>query len=216
MIVIEKSALDCAVADSQTTVQSGGQAENNPALELCYDSVLMGEYTAIGHAPDLRHAQATLRAFTQLHHLCDIALFPDWIAVQTPVPLGIWRSVGHSYTAFAIESFVDELADKAGADPIEYRLRLLPASSRLRNCLSRVAAMSRWAGHRDAGRALGVAVAHCFGSFIATVCEVTTEPGQPPRVASLWSAVDCGTVVHPDGVRAQIEGGAVFGLTAAL
>jgi isoquinoline 1-oxidoreductase beta subunit len=140
----------------------------------------------------------------------------DWVGVQTPVPFGIWRSVGHSYTAFAIECFVDELADKAGVDPIEYRLRLLPAASRLRNCLSRVAAMSRWAGHRNAGRSLGVAVAYCFGSFIATVCEVTAEPGPPPRVARLWSAVDCGTVVHPDGVRAQIEGGAVFALTATL
>jgi isoquinoline 1-oxidoreductase beta subunit len=140
----------------------------------------------------------------------------DWVAVQTPVPFGIWRSVGHSYTAFAIECFVDELADKAGADPIEYRLRLLPPASRLRDCLTRVAAMSRWKGHRDEGRALGVAVSHCFGSFIATVCEVTAERGRSPRIAHLWSAVDCGVVVHPDGVKAQIEGGAVFALTAAL
>jgi isoquinoline 1-oxidoreductase subunit beta len=140
----------------------------------------------------------------------------DLVGVQTPVPFGIWRSVGHSYTAFAIECFIDELAEKVGADPIEYRLRLLPGSSRLRECLSRVTAMSRWAGHRDAGRALGVAVANCFGSFIATVCEVTAEPGQSPRIARLWSAVDCGTAVHPDGVKAQIEGGAVFALTAAL
>jgi isoquinoline 1-oxidoreductase beta subunit len=123
--------------------------------------------------------------------------------------------VGHSYTAFAIECVVDELADKVGADLVEYRLPLLPATSRLRDCLSRVAEMSRWAEHRQQGRALGVAIAHCFGSYIATVCEVVADAAQRPRVTRIWSAIDCGSAVHPDGIKAQVVGGAVFALTAA-
>jgi isoquinoline 1-oxidoreductase beta subunit len=139
----------------------------------------------------------------------------DWRGVQTPVPFGIWRSVGHSYNGFATECFIDELAEAAGVDPLAYRLQLLESQPRLAACLLRAAAAADWAGARDARRHLGIAVTACFGSFVATVCEVELRQGTP-RVTHLWYAVDCGIAVHPSGVRAQIEGGALFALSAAL
>jgi isoquinoline 1-oxidoreductase beta subunit len=139
----------------------------------------------------------------------------DWRGVQTPVPFGIWRSVGHSYNGFATECFIDELAEAAGFDPLDYRVQLLESQPRLAACLKRAAAAADWAGARNAGRHLGLAVTTCFGSFVATVCEVALQQGTP-LVTRLWFAVDCGIAVHPDGVRAQIEGGALFALSAAL
>lgn len=139
----------------------------------------------------------------------------DWRGVQTPVPFGIWRSVGHSHNGFATECFIDELAEAAGADPLDYRLQLLGSQPRLAACLQRVAAAADWASARSRGKHLGIAATTCFGSFVATVCEVELQQGEP-RVTQLWYAVDCGIAVHPDGVRGQIEGGALFGLAAAL
>ncbi|MEZ5458861.1 MAG: molybdopterin cofactor-binding domain-containing protein [Steroidobacteraceae bacterium] len=139
----------------------------------------------------------------------------DWRGVQTPVPFGIWRSVGHSYNGFATECFIDELAEAAGADPLEYRLQLLGSQPRLVACLQRAAAAADWTNARRLGRHLGIAATTCFGSFVATVCEVELQQ-DVPRVTRLWYAIDCGIAVHPDGVRAQVEGGALFGLTAAL
>jgi isoquinoline 1-oxidoreductase subunit beta len=140
----------------------------------------------------------------------------DWVGVETPIPFGIWRSVGHSYTAFAIECFIDEFAERVLVDPLEHRLRLLGAASRLRGCLARVAAMSGWTERGRHSRALGLAVVSCFGSHIAVICEVLTDAARGPHVAKVWCAVDCGIAVNPDGVKAQIEGGAVFALTATL
>lgn len=139
----------------------------------------------------------------------------DWRGIETPTPVAIWRSVGHSYNGFAVECFIDELAEAAGVDPLAYRLQLLVSQPRLAACLQRVAAAADWAGARAEQRHLGIAATACFGSFVATVCEVDLQQGAP-RVTHLWYAVDCGIAVHPDGVRAQIEGGASFGLSAAL
>jgi isoquinoline 1-oxidoreductase beta subunit len=131
------------------------------------------------------------------------------------VPVGYWRSVGHSSNAFVVESFVDELAAAAGVDPVVYRRRLLADHARHLGVLETAATAAGWGTPLPEGRARGVAVHESFGSFVAQVAEVSVEEGKP-RVHRVTCAVDCGTVVNPDTVRAQMEGGIGFGLSAAL
>ena len=137
-----------------------------------------------------------------------------WAGVDLPLATGIWRSVGHSYNAFAVESMIDECAHAAGVDPLDYRLARLGDRPTHRALLERVRAMSGW-GAAPEGRAQGVAVHECYGSYCAMVAEVGLD-GSRPRVHRVWAAVECGQVVDPDGVAAQIEGSVVFGLSAAL
>ncbi|MBS1240749.1 MAG: aerobic-type carbon monoxide dehydrogenase, large subunit, CoxS/CutS family, partial [Gemmatimonadetes bacterium] len=132
-----------------------------------------------------------------------------------PVPVGFWRSVGHSHTAFAVECFMDELAAAAGRDPVQFRLDLLPLEDRLRRVLREVAARSGWGSPLPAGVGRGVAAHASFGSFAAQVAEVEVRDGAV-RVRRVVCAFDCGIVVNPEIVTQQVEGGIVFGLTAAL
>jgi len=138
-----------------------------------------------------------------------------WSDVASPIPTGIWRSVGHSYNAFAVEAMVDEVARFAERDPIEFRLSLLSSDARQRAVLERVRDMSGWRENVPEGRARGVAVHACFGSVCAQIAEVSYEADQV-RVHRVWAAVECGQVINPSGVKAQIMGGIVFGLSAAL
>ena len=131
------------------------------------------------------------------------------------VPVGYWRSVGHSHTAFVVECFLDELAAKAGADPVEFRRGLLSHLSRYVDVLDAAATRSGWGTPLPAGRARGVAFHESFGSLVCQVAEVSLEGGQV-RVHRVTCALDCGTVVHPDLVTAQVEGAILFGLSAAL
>ncbi len=134
--------------------------------------------------------------------------------VETPVRLGVWRSVGHSFTAFAVESFIDELAHAAGEDPLEFRRRHLPADGRHRQVLDAVAGLANW-GNPPAGHFQGLAVHESFETVVAEVVEISMQGGLP-KLENVYCAVHCGTVVNPDIVRAQMESGIVFGLTAAL
>ncbi|MFQ5537969.1 MAG: molybdopterin cofactor-binding domain-containing protein [Gemmatimonadota bacterium] len=136
--------------------------------------------------------------------------------VNLPIPVGFWRSVGHSHNAFVVESFVDELAHAAGADPVAYRMALLDHDRRERGVLRAVAQAADWDGPVPEGRARGVAVHASFGSFVAQVAEVSVGEAGRPRVHRVWCAVDCGTVVNPAIVKAQMESGIIYGLTAAL
>jgi isoquinoline 1-oxidoreductase beta subunit len=138
------------------------------------------------------------------------------VATRSGVPVGYWRSVGHSHNAFFIESFIDELAHAAQQDPVAYRLALLAGSPRHAAVLQLAAAQSGWGRPLPAGRARGVALHESFGSIVAQVAEVSLPAGGAPRVHRVVCAVDCGTVVNPGIVRQQMEGGIVFGLTAAL
>jgi CO/xanthine dehydrogenase Mo-binding subunit len=134
--------------------------------------------------------------------------------LPTVMPLGFWRSVGHSQNAFVIESFVDELAHAAGRDPVEFRRAHLPEDSRHRAVLDRVVAMADW-DNPEPGRYLGVAVHESFYSVVAEVAELSMENGTP-KLEKMYCAVDCGIAVNPDIVKAQMESGIIFGLTAAL
>jgi isoquinoline 1-oxidoreductase beta subunit len=138
--------------------------------------------------------------------------------VATPVPVGFWRSVGHSHTAFAVECFVDELAELLQRDPAELRLALYAAAPRHRGVLQAVQALAS-AVPLPADHARGLAVHASFGSYVAMVAEVTARgagPASAPVVTRVFCAADVGLVVHPDTVQAQLEGGILFGLTAAL
>jgi CO/xanthine dehydrogenase Mo-binding subunit len=131
------------------------------------------------------------------------------------VPVGFWRSVGHTHTAFAVESFVDELAVATGADPIAFRLSLLAPASRHRRVLEVVAERSGWGGALSAGGARGVALHESFGSLCAQVAEVSVHD-RALQVHRVTCAFDCGVVVNPDLVTAQLEGSIGYGLSAAL
>jgi isoquinoline 1-oxidoreductase beta subunit len=131
------------------------------------------------------------------------------------VPVGFWRSVGHSHTAFAVECFIDELAALAGNDPVEFRRGLLSGAPRHLGVLNLVAERAGWGTPAPAGHFRGVALHESFGSYVAQVAEVSLVGGTA-RVHRVTCAVDCGQVINPDIVRAQMEGGIVFGLTAAL
>ncbi|MDP6695589.1 MAG: molybdopterin-dependent oxidoreductase [Gammaproteobacteria bacterium] len=133
---------------------------------------------------------------------------------NTPVVIGIWRSVGASYTAFAIEGFMDELAHAAGIDPMQFRIDNAPQPSRQRTVLERLRQEASW-GNVQAGRHQGAAIFKAFDTYVGQVAEVSVE-GNRIRVHKVTCVVDCGQVVNPDIVRAQMQSGVIFGLTAAL
>ncbi|MFO0677300.1 MAG: xanthine dehydrogenase family protein molybdopterin-binding subunit [Polyangiaceae bacterium] len=131
------------------------------------------------------------------------------------VPIGFWRGVGHSHSAFAVESFVDELAHAAGKDPYTFRRKLLERSPRHRAVLDLAASKAEWGKPLPKGMGRGIALSKSFGSYAAHVAEVSVTNGKL-RVHRVVVAVDCGTVVNPDIVAAQVEGAVAFGLSAAL
>lgn len=139
----------------------------------------------------------------------------DCALVETGVPVGYWRSVGSSGNAFVVESFVDELADAAGEDPLAFRRRLLAGQPRHLRVLELAAERAGWGQALPEGRARGLAVHMSYGSYVAQVVEVEVADGAP-RVRRVVCAIDCGRHVNPDQVVAQMEGGIVYGLTAAL
>ncbi len=137
------------------------------------------------------------------------------LPTHSGVPVGSWRSVGHSHHAFFKEGFIDEMAHAAKADPVAYRLALLDGLPRHQAVLRRAAEAAGWGQPLPAGVARGVALHESFGSIVAQVVEVTKQDGKP-RVKRVVCAVDCGTIINPGIVVRQMESGIVFGLTAAL
>jgi CO/xanthine dehydrogenase Mo-binding subunit len=151
----------------------------------------------------------------------------EYVLTETPVPLGWMRSVYALQAAFALESFIDELAVAAGKDPLKYRLQLLAKdqdlpyfttiwhTARMRSVLQLAAEKSGWDKPLPAGRFKGVACFGCFQSYMAEVVEISMENNQP-RVHRVVAAVDCGQVVNPSILEQQIQGGIVYGLANAL
>jgi isoquinoline 1-oxidoreductase subunit beta len=141
----------------------------------------------------------------------------EYVRIDTPVPVGFWRSVGSTHNAFTMESFIDEMANAAGRDPLEFRLSLLRNNPRLRRLLETVAEKAGWGKPPKTGHVLGIAQHFCFGSYVAQVAEVSVnrQNGQI-KVHRVVCAVDCGSVINPDTVKAQMEGGIIMGLSAAL
>jgi isoquinoline 1-oxidoreductase beta subunit len=139
----------------------------------------------------------------------------EYIEANPGIPFGFWRSVGSSVNGFVTEGFIDEMAAAAGTDPYEFRRALLASKPRHRGVLDLVAEKAGWTRPVAAGRARGIAVHDCFGSITGLVTEVSVEKNAV-RVHRITCAVDCGWIVNPDTIKAQMEGGIVYGLTAAL
>ncbi|MEP6772757.1 MAG: molybdopterin cofactor-binding domain-containing protein [Polaromonas sp.] len=137
------------------------------------------------------------------------------VATRSGVPVGYWRSVGHSHNAFFSESFVDEMASDARQDPVAFRRSLLQEAPRHLAVLELAALKADWGGALPEGRARGIALHESFGSIVAQVVEASLLKGVP-RVHRVVCAVDCGTVVNPGIVAQQMEGSVIFALTAAL
>jgi isoquinoline 1-oxidoreductase beta subunit len=140
----------------------------------------------------------------------------DLITTELPVPVQWWRSVGSTHTAFAVETFVDRLARAAGKDPVEYRRSLLKGHPRHLGVLNLAVEKAGWGEPLPAGRARGVAVHESFNSYVAEVAEVTLHDNNRFSVDRVVIAIDCGIAVNPDVIRAQMEGGMGFGLSATL
>jgi len=140
----------------------------------------------------------------------------DYVMADTGIPVGFWRSVNHSFTAFAVESFVDELAHAAGKDPYEYRRALLANAPRYLRVLELAATRAGWGSALPDGVFRGIAVHKAFESYVAQVAEVSVGSDGTVRVHRVVCAIDCGPVVNPDTVEAQMQSGIVYGLTAAL
>src|SRR6202140_5492763 len=151
----------------------------------------------------------------------------NYTMTETPVPLGWMRSVYALQAAFALESFIDELAIAAGKDPLQYRLHLLAKdqdlayftttwhTARMRAALQLAADKAAWNQPLPAGHYRGIACFGCFSSYMAEVVEITMEKDEP-RVHRVVAAVDCGQVVNPSIMEQQIQGGIVYGLGNAL
>jgi isoquinoline 1-oxidoreductase subunit beta len=139
----------------------------------------------------------------------------DAVAAPTHVRYGAWRSVAHSQHGFFTESFIDELAVAAKLDPLEFRRMHLPADSRHRRVLEEAARRAGWGTPLPAGHARGIALVESFGSVVAEVIEASVEAGVP-KVHRVTAVVDCGFVVHRDTGAAQVQGGIIMGLSAAL
>ena len=129
---------------------------------------------------------------------------------------GAWRSVLNSQHGFFKESFIDEMAHAAGRDPYEFRRGLMGEHPRFRTVLERVAGMAGWDSALPEGEGRGIAIAESFGSIVAQVAHVAVSPQGRLRVRNVYAAVDCGDVINSDSAVAQIEGGVIFGLSAAM
>ena len=144
------------------------------------------------------------------------SLLTDYVRVEPgQVPTGWWRGVGPTHNLYMVESFMDELAAAAGADPLAFRLKHLAAQPRAAGVLRVAAKAAGWGTPLSNGRGRGISLSPSFGSFLAEVAEVTVTEGKV-KVDKVTCAVDCGHTVNPDTIRAQVEGGINFGLTAGL
>jgi len=163
------------------------------------------------------HQTAGAKGLTAGKVVYDIKnVFSSVSGIPSSVPLGAWRSVKHSYHAFAIECFIDELAHAAHQDPVAYRLKLLQKEPRLQHVIEVASAKSNWQQPAPSGQFRGIAAVKGFGSYIAQVAEVSVNNDGTVKVHRIVCAFDCGMIVNPDIIRAQIEGGIIFGLTATL
>jgi isoquinoline 1-oxidoreductase beta subunit len=139
----------------------------------------------------------------------------DFQMTKTPIPLGWWRSVYNSQNAFANECFMDELAEKAGKDPVQFRLDFLPKSSRDAGVIKLVAEKSGWNDFRNDPTYQGISCHKSFGTWVAQVARVSIENNKV-KVHEVFCAVDCGTIINPAIVKAQISSAIIYGLSATL
>ena len=201
--------------DSTGTLVAWSAASAGPSI---VQQFLGRQFGLPGGGPDKTTAEG---AFDQPYEWPAARISHHTVAL--PVPVGFWRSVGHSHQAFFKESFIDEAAHVAGQEPLAFRLALLKNHPRHAKVLRRAAEKAGWGQPLaptvdGAPRARGMALHASFGSIVAQVAEVSLDPADPKRIRvhRVVAAIDCGTAINPDGIRQQMEGGIVFGLGAAL
>lgn len=144
------------------------------------------------------------------------AIQVDWVRADPPIPITWWRGVGPTHNVYVVESFIDELAHAAGKDPVDFRLALLGHNPRCTAVLKRAAELAGWGSPLPTRAGRGVSLHNSFGSNVATVVEVQVAPTGEIALRQAVAVIDCGLCVNPDSVKAQLEGGLIFGLTAAL
>jgi isoquinoline 1-oxidoreductase beta subunit len=135
---------------------------------------------------------------------------------EVGVPTLWWRSVGHTHTAYAVETFLDELAASAGIDELELRRKLLVNAPRHLGVLNLVAEKAGWGSPVGEGRARGIAVHKSFNTYVAQIAEVSRGEDDLPKIEKVWCAVDCGQPINPDVIVAQMQGGIGYGLSGVL
>jgi isoquinoline 1-oxidoreductase beta subunit len=140
----------------------------------------------------------------------------DWIRRDPPIKVNWWRGVGPAHNVHVVESFIDECAHSVGRDPVEYRLAMLKDNPRSHRALEIAARRAGWGTPLPPRTGRGVSLHDSFGSHLALVCEVHVTPAGEVQLRRLVAAIDCGQVVNPNSVQAQIEGGVLFGMSAAL
>ena len=140
----------------------------------------------------------------------------DYTEVDSGVPVGFWHSVGSSFNAFFIESAIDESAHLAGQDPLLYRMKLLNGKTRFQKVLNKVAEESQWGRELPKGHGLGICLHKTRGSIAGAVIEVSTGVKGMLKLHKAWISIDCGKIINPNTIRAQMEGGFTFGLSATL
>jgi isoquinoline 1-oxidoreductase beta subunit len=138
-----------------------------------------------------------------------------WVPTPSHVPVGVWRSVGQSHNGYFMECLIDEIAAKAGRDPLDFRLELLAANVRRQTLLRTVAKRAGWGAKLPKGEGLGLALVEDQGSAVAQVAHVRVRQGKL-QVLAVSCAIDCGKAVQPEFIRMQMESGIVFGLSALL
>lgn len=158
--------------------------------------------TSVEGASDLPYDVPNLRVVS---HNVNLSIPPLW-----------WRSVGHTHTGFAVETFLDELFQMAGKDPVLGRLQQLKEDPRYAGVLNKAAELADWGGKVPEGRERGVAVVKSFNTYVGQVVEVSAGTDGVPRVHKVWCAVDCGVAINPNVIKAQMEGGIGYGLGAVL
>ena len=187
---------------------------------LAWDHVIVGQSVIGGSMFEAMMVKNGLEA-TIMEGVSDTKYdFTNFRCRQTrlisAVPTLWWRSVGHTHTAYAMETMIDELSEAMGKDPLQLRKELLAKSPRHMAVLNLLAKETGWGKNKPPkGRAWGLAIHESFHSVVAEVAEVSMKDGQP-RVHKVWAAVDCGLVVNPEGARTQVEGAIVMGLSAAF
>lgn len=173
---------------------------------------ILGQRGWIG--PTAVDTQAT-EGLTGLPYLFNANL-TEWVKHTAGIPVGFWRSVGHSFNAYAVESMIDEIAVATKIDPFVLRRTLITKDQRSLDVLSAADLMTPWRNSLPAGRAWGMALAESFGTIVCQVVEISGPVAGPIKVHRVAIAVDCGGVVNPDSVVAQMQGGMVHGLTSIL
>ena len=156
---------------------------------------------------------------SSVNHVYDVgAIHVDWVAQEPPVGIRTtwWRGVGITRGTFVVESLIDEPAADAKQNPLSYRLALLGKSPRAKNVLQIAAERSGWGKALPGGQGRGIALCTGFGSFIAQVVQISIDKDGAVKPTDVWCVVDCGIQVNPDTIRAQMESGIIFGLSAAL